>query len=296
MDFDRGNIAQPSVKGFYTRNNGFPVGILLIDPFQFVVGHESHADARYATADGSVARVDYQRAHIHFTLNDAVFDAPYSTWADLCAAPLAALWRHYGYVPLHAAAVSLDEHSVLVIGASGSGKTTTALALATGGGVWRADDKVLLRQTPSGFDAASLYANTNLAPATIAAHARLSFALDRPPINDTNDKRACQLDELGQQVDFSPFAPSAIVFPRQIDRDHSVLRRLETVDTIVRLAAQSPTGGDRATLRRQHAQIVALAVHVPAWELEAGRDVLLAPASFAHLMRNALMDAAATPA
>lgn len=261
--------------------------------FQFVVGRETTEAARYATADGSVVRVDFRSDHLQFTLNEAVFDAPYSTWADLCAAPLAAAWRYRGYVPLHAAAVTLGDQSVLMVGASGSGKTTTSLALATGGGVWRADDKVLLRETPTGFEAASLYSNTNLAPATIAAHTRLTFALDRPPINDTNDKRACQLDELGQRVDLSPFTPSAVVFPRQVDREHSSLRRLRTVDTVVRLAAQSPTGGDRASLRRQHQQLVALASHLPAWEIEAGRDVLVDPASFATILRRALMEAAA---
>ena len=265
--------------------------------FQFVVGRETADAARYATADGSVARVDFRTGELQLTLNEAVFDAPYSTWADLCAAPLAATWRYHGYVPLHAAAVSLEAHSVLVVGASGSGKTTTSLALATSDGVWRADDKVLLRETPDGFEAASLYANTNLAPATIAAHAPLAFALDRPPINDTNDKRACQLDELGHRVDFSPFMPSAVVFPRQVVRDRSSLRRLSTVDTVVRLAAQSPTGGDRASLRRQHQQLVALATRVPAWELEAGRDVLFDPPSFTTALRRTLADAAtATPA
>lgn len=265
--------------------------------FQFVVGRETADTAHYATADGSVVRVDFLSGHIQFTLNEAVFDAPYSTWADLCAAPLAATWRYHGYVPLHAAAVSLDEHSVLVVGASGSGKTTTSLALATGDGVWRADDKVLLRGTPGGFEAASLYANTNLAPATIAAHAPLAFALERPPINDTNDKRACQLDELGQRIDLSPFTPSAIVFPRQVDRDRSSLRRLSSIDVVMRLAAQSPTGGDRASVRRQHQQLVALATHVPAWELEAGRDVLFDPLSFATALRRSLAEAAAaTPA
>ncbi|MGC4081471.1 MAG: hypothetical protein QM736_04980 [Vicinamibacterales bacterium] len=259
--------------------------------FQFVTGVEETGDAQYATGDGSVVHVDFAGGRVSFTLNEAVFDAPYSTWADLVAAPLAATWRHHGCFPLHAAAVSFDDGgAVLVVGASGSGKTTTALALAKAGALWRADDKVLLRRDGGRIAATSLYANTNLAPATIAAHDDLSFVMARPPLNDTNDKRACQLDELGQRVDLSPFTPSALVFPRQVDRTVSSLRRLDTMDVVVRLAAQSPTSGERTVLRRQHEQIVALATSTPAWEVEAGRDILTDPAAFARTCRAALLE------
>lgn len=250
--------------------------------FQFVQGIEQGDTARYATADGSVAAIDLASGQLQLTLNAEVFDAPYSTWSDLVAAPLAAAWRHRGFYPLHAAAVSFaDGCAPLVIGASGAGKTTTSLALLQGGATWCSDDKVLLHTTAGTIVAASLYANTNLAPATIAAHDSLQFALDRPPINDTNDKRPCLLTEVSGAVDLSPFMPTALLFPRQVPRRHSTLRRLDQMDALMRLSAQSPMSGERAVVRRQHEQLVALARRVPAWEIEAGTDVLLSPAAFA---------------
>ncbi|MBS1816717.1 MAG: hypothetical protein JSU08_02200 [Acidobacteria bacterium] len=257
--------------------------------FQFVSGIETVDEARYATRDGSVVCVDHAARHVSFRLNRAVFDAPYSTWTDLFAAPLAATWRHHGCFPLHAAAVAFDDGtSVMVVGASGSGKTTTALALVTAGATWRADDKVLLHHAGAGLLATSLYANTNLAPQTIAAHPHLGFALARPPLNETNEKRACLLRELGQRVDLSPFAPSALLFPIRVTRHTSSFRPISTIDALLRLAEQSPTSGDRTVMRRQHELLVTLARRAPAWEIEAGSDVLIAPGSFARALRDAV--------
>lgn len=77
--------------------------------FQFVQGLEQGDTARYATADGSVAAINLETGQLRLSLNAAVFDAPSSTWSDLVAAPLAAAWRHHGFYPLHAAAVSFDD-------------------------------------------------------------------------------------------------------------------------------------------------------------------------------------------
>lgn len=258
--------------------------------FQFVQGLEQGDTARYATADGSVAAINLETGQLRLSLSAAVFDAPYSTWSDLVAAPLAAAWRHHGFYPLHAAAVSFDDGCApLVIGASGAGKTTMSLALLQRGATWRSDDKVLLHAATTTIVAASLYANTNLAPATIAAHGSLEFAMARPPINDTNDKRPCLLTEVSGAVDLSPFMPTALLFPRQVPRAVSALRRLDDLDALMRLSGQSPMSGERTRVRRQHEQLVALARRVPAWEVEAGTDVLFAPDAFAERVHRTLL-------
>jgi hypothetical protein len=254
--------------------------------FQFVAGVEHEQHATYATADGSIAHVDHAARELHLRLNRAVFDAPYSTWADLLAAPLSAHWRASGFYPLHAAAVSFDRTAALIVGESGAGKTTMALALSEGGGRWRADDKLLLDTESGPVRAVSLYRNTNLAPATIAHHASLAFALARAPINETNDKRPCGLDEVSDAVDLTPFLPTAVLFPRQIDAARSRLRPLSQVDALMRLAAQSPMYGWPPRLRSQQRVLAALTAQAAAWEVETGRDVLDDRAAFVDLVRR----------
>jgi hypothetical protein len=264
--------------------------------FQFVSGVESAGGARYATADGSVVSVSHQSGELTLHLNRQVFSAPYSTWADLFAAPLAAAWRHHGYYPLHAAAVSADDAALLIVGSSGSGKTTMSLALVESGGTWRADDKVLLHADSGSILAASLYSNTNLAPATIAAHESLAFALDRPSINETNAKRPCSLSEVAAAVDLSPFRPTALIFPRQVPRRESRLRRLTDIEAVIHLSAQSPMSGERTRMGLQHRLLVEMARQLPAWEVEAGSDVLDRRDAFVARIREALSQPLPCPA
>ncbi len=262
--------------------------------YQFVSGQIDETRSRFQTADGSTAAIDHSAGRIELQLTPQVFDAPYSTWSDLVAAPLAEHWRALGCFPLHAAAVELGAERLLICGASGSGKTSLSLALVTAGGTWRADDKVLLRRDGPSISAVSLYRNTNLPPATISNHPRLRFVLDRPPLDETNDKRACQLTELDLAVKLEPFAPTALVFPVRRDRAQSACRRLPAAETLLRLSAQSPASPFRARLRAQHRMLVALASSLPAWEVECGSDVLEQPRAFARHLEASLAAPGAT--
>jgi hypothetical protein len=261
--------------------------------FQFVHGVTGEERSVFQTPDGSEAAVDHRAGRIELRLREPVFSAPYSTWPDLVAAPLAEHWRARRCYPLHAAAVSVDDEHWIVCGASGCGKTTLSLALVAAGGRWRADDKLLLRQAGGGVEAVSLYRNANLAPATIRRFPSLAFALDRAPIDATNDKRPCRLDELGLRVDLSPFRPTALLFPVQTAAPTSRLRRLAAADVLLRLSAQSPVSGVRTRLRAQHDQLATLTRDCPAWEIGAGLDVLDRPREFAARVRETVSTIAA---
>lgn len=260
--------------------------------FQFVRGVEDASGASYVTDDGSSAAVDHATGALTLDLRPAVFEAPYSTWADLFAAPLSAHWRACGYFPLHAAAVSIGPATVVIVGESGAGKTTMALALVDAGGRWRADDKLLVHAGTQAVTAVSLYRNTNLPPRTIAHHASLAFALAKPPINETNDKRPCALDEVASAVDLTPFVPTAVLFPRQVKAPTSVLRPISQVACLMRLAEQSPTYGWRPRIRLQQQVLAALAAQAPAFEVDSGTDVLEARDTFARLVLDAIGGAA----
>jgi hypothetical protein len=62
-----------------------------------------------------------------------------------------------GIMPIHAAAVARDGRALLLVGAGGRGKTTTALTLATRGWQLIADDVCFLEHTPAGPVVHGLY-------------------------------------------------------------------------------------------------------------------------------------------
>jgi hypothetical protein len=149
--------------------------------------------------------------------------------------------------------VTHGRHTVLIVGASGAGKTTTALALLQApGSTWRADDKVLLTTTGGALRGISLYRNTNVAPATIRAFAALQFAEPRPPLDATNDKRACLLDEVTDAVDLRAFEPTALIFPSQSGTRDSHLAQMDATTVLLRLAGQSPMSSERGRARAHH--------------------------------------------
>lgn len=253
--------------------------------YQFVFGHAGAEVSTFATGDGSLARLTLATRRIDLTVTPDVFHAPYSTWADFVAAPLAELWRHDGCHPLHAAAVTHGHHTVLIVGASGAGKTTTALALLQApGSTWRADDKILLSLSGGSLRGITLYCNTNVAPATIRAFAALRFAEARPPLDETNDKRACLLDEVTDAVDLRAFAPTAVVFPTRTGGTRSRLTRLDVTAALLRLAGQSPMSAEFCRARAHHEVLCRLATTIPGYLLEAGTDVLDAPGEVAGEM------------
>lgn len=261
--------------------------------YQFLRGHTDVDVSAFATADGSLARVRHADGVVDLRLQREVFNAPYSTWTDLFAAPLAEHWRATGHFPLHAAAVTRGPHTILIVGASGSGKTTTAMALLRNGGLWRADDKLLIAAADRSIDAISLYRNANVAPATSRAFRELAFVEGRP-VTAAHDKRACLLVEVTDAVDLSTFTPTALLFPEQRATARSTVTRLSPTDALLRLAAQSPDSDVRARLTAQHRLLCRLATETPAFLLEAARDVLTTPEAVADRVTMAI--AAEVPA
>lgn len=256
--------------------------------YQFVRGISGDTSAAFATEDGSLLELDLAACCLHGRVQASSFHAPYSTWADLLLAPLTEYWREHGCFPLHAGAVELEDQRFLIPGFSGSGKTTLSLACLVAGGVWRADDKLLLRRNEDGFLARSLYRNTNLHPDTVAHHRELAFTLERPQLDETNVKRPWLVEELPLRADLREFVPTALLFPQVTGAERTDVRPLPRGQALVRLAAQSPLSVHPPRVAAQVRLLSDLARTLPAFEVLSGRDVLLDPTAAATRVLNAV--------
>jgi hypothetical protein len=247
--------------------------------YQFVRGVVEPERARFATRDGSLFELDLPARRLRGRLRREVFAAPYSTWADLVAAPLAEAWRAWGLFPLHAACVEVGGRNVALPAASGSGKTTLALALTRGAGArWRGDDKLLLRERGGRVEARSLYGNANVAPLSAAAFPELAFVAGRPPIDETNDKRSVALAELRPgQVDLGPFEIGGLAFPELAPAPGSEVLPIGRTEAFLRLVAQSPVSASPERHGAQLRCLSELARSVPASVVRLGADLLERP-------------------
>jgi len=256
--------------------------------YQFVHGTTSAHRALFATADGTVLDLDISGRTLTAALRASTFSAPYSTWGDLLLAPLTEYWREHCSFPLHAGAVELEDERFLISGFSGSGKTTLCLACLAAGGTWRADDKLLFRASRGTTSAISVYRNTNLHPDTVPHFEGLAFTMDRAPIDETNVKRPCLLEELPVRCDLSAFAPTTLLFPVVSERDTTEVVRLDPRAAMIRLAAQSPLSSHPPRMTSQVKALATLVKQLPAFEVCAGRDVLRHPERAAAALLQAV--------
>ncbi len=108
---------------------------------------------------------------------------------------LGLLLRLRGVVCLHASAVSINNRSVVFVGAEGAGKSTTAAAFARHGFPVLSDDIVALAERKSEFDVLPAYPRINLWPDSVRLLCGSADAL--PRITADWDKRYLSLGETG---------------------------------------------------------------------------------------------------
>jgi len=102
--------------------------------------------------------------------------------------------RMRGVLALHASAVMVDGDAVLLVGANGAGKSTTAAAFARAGFAVLSDDVVALHEREGRWWASPAYDHVRLWP---AAETALFGAGTLPLLTPTWEKRALPLAEFG---------------------------------------------------------------------------------------------------
>jgi hypothetical protein len=109
---------------------------------------------------------------------------------------LGVVLRLRGIFPLHASAVSIDDHAIALMGPAGAGKSTTAGAFARCGHRVISDDVVALRQDGSRFVIPPGYPRLNLWAESV--HAIFGAKATLPLISPSWDKHFMPLDQESQ--------------------------------------------------------------------------------------------------
>lgn len=156
-----------------------------------VVHRRADGGFRLRYADGCEYHVDAAGTRVactwppHFTVEDA---ATY-----LLGPVFGVVLRLRGIPSLHASAVAVDGAAVALVGAAGTGKSTTAAALAARGHALLADDVLALRTGEEGVLAQPAYPHVRLWPDIVPA--LLGAGAELPPLTPNWDKRGLRLDE-----------------------------------------------------------------------------------------------------
>ncbi len=137
---------------------------------------------------------------------------------------LSELLKPRGFHLLHAAAVSLDGRAVIIPGTQGRGKTTTCLALVSGGFGFLSDDVVFLRETDGRIEVCALPEHVSVTPRTIEMFPELrARAAELEP---GLLKRHARMDDLFPGATAMNAVPAILLFPEVTGEPASRLESL----------------------------------------------------------------------
>jgi hypothetical protein len=241
----------------------------------------------YGLEDGwSKTVVDLSRSSI----DAAVFlreDGAPPTTSGMLHASLCLALRERSLFELHAAAVAHEEHGArLIVGHSGAGKTSLALALLSVGCAYLGDDRVLLRGDENAHTKVMLgaYPRTFHVPVASAAAFPSVLAASRAT------------EGIGGKLSFDPEAafrdafrsqwrgPVSILLPRVARADRSVIVEASPSDALGALFESSALALVDGVRHRDDnlALLAAIANGATAFHVALGRDALDDPASCAR--------------
>lgn len=200
---------------------------------------------------------------------------------NVCSYALQATLRRALLFDLHAACVvSPRGRGVLFAGTSGSGKSTLTVQLAARGWSYLTDDMALLREDGGRIEARGLRRLFSLSEEAARASGvkGLGESLGTPVASDPS-KRRLEPSSVFSSAQAESCFPESILFPHVTNEPKSRTRELSTSETMARLIKLCPWAGyDTVTARDYLRVLAALARACHARELEAGRDLLAAPA------------------
>jgi hypothetical protein len=193
---------------------------------------------------------------------------------DITYTSLAPLLRRRGYYLIHASAVARQGRVVLLVGASGSGKTTAALSLLASGWELLANDVVLCQERGDGIYALPTPGGTSVRPETIGLLPSLAALAERHPVHPLNGKYHFATHEVVGGRWGGAGLVAAVLFPRVVQRESSRLEVENRAVCLARLVAESADRWDEGALMAHFTFLQRLSQQVDCYTLHSGRDVM----------------------
>lgn len=200
---------------------------------------------------------------------------------DLCKPlqTLISVWARDTGIPLvHAGMVARDGFGVLLAGAGGAGKSTTALACTVAGLDFLGDDRIGLEDTGNGFKGHGIYNSVLVDQAQLARFPSLARHATAPR-HPTRERKPLVFLNDAYPHRLPPFARiQAVALPRVVGGARTALRPASAAAALRVMAPSSlilPLGPGPVGMRRMAALVRA----VPCFWLDLGTDLEQIPAS-----------------
>jgi hypothetical protein len=159
--------------------------------------------------------------------------------------------RSRGLYSVHAAAADRDGRGILIVGASGRGKTTSLLAMLRAGYRVLSDDHPLLRETDDGIEILSFPTKIDVTEKTIALIPEVGAARSR--LHDGTNKRWFRVGEIFPDREAERTRPRLLLFPEVIDWPRTSIEPMGKTRALEEVLRQGLLVLDRDVTERQMA-------------------------------------------
>jgi len=140
-------------------------------------------DFCYLISGDSVIRLDLGNSSGVGLIDAGFWKSPLKSRQDFLMLSLLWLIRPHGLYALHANGLAKDEVGLLIVGNSGSGKSTTAFSLIRQGWKYLSDDVLLIRERPHGVEAVAFQKGFSFDPKLVNSFPELNHHLEKAPFN-----------------------------------------------------------------------------------------------------------------
>jgi hypothetical protein len=186
--------------------------------------------------------------------------------------------RLRGTVCLHASAIAITDRVVVLVGAAGAGKSTTAAAFAQRGYPILSDDVVPLIDRGNTFMVESAYPRIRLWDNSVSALYGDVHALPRlVPTHPTWDKRYLDLNQTGYQFQSQPLPLAAIYYlnDRLDDPSCPQIAPMTTPEQLITLVTNTYTNYllDKQQRAQEFELLSRVIKHIPVNQITAHTDV-----------------------
>lgn len=213
----------------------------------------------------------------------------YGAFEDVLMIALAPLYRRQGWFPLHAfAAMAPNGRAALLAGPTGSGKTTTGLALLSAGWKLLSNDSPLLSLRAGQIHVLAYPGRLSAFDNSLALFPHLSrFIPVAPAMSEERPKRVFRVEEAFPEP-WAEAGPAGGVFLPQVvpGLPESTLEEVSPKTAVLSLLPQAIEGWDKAAIRQTLHLLTCLVMQAPCYTLKLSPHLAQLPDLLAQGMEQ----------
>lgn len=268
----------------YNNKKTFPIQsscLYSIGTLSFFQGN----DYLYVTEGKSFLGVNLRSNSGLLLLHNSFWQRPLYIKASLLMILFILLFWRYGFYELHAAGLAKEGKGLLLVGPSGSGKSSLALSLVRQGWHYLSDDMLILRHTSLGVEALPLRRYFKVKQSLNSKYPELTHLLNKP-LELLNREAYIYIDGIYPNQSIQKCIPRMIIFPRITQRKKSQIEPIKQSEAFINLFQSNCYGMyfDHQIARQRLEIMKELIYQADCYRMSVGLDLYKDPKKILELL------------